>query len=108
MTSISEFVRLTPKQRAAVFKSVFAQTTTGTYGDIVYSSNSLDEVLEQYNCCKTKYKLVASGDGQFSGGFSQDVFQADENTFYLFDFQNADLYYYEKRIKTYTDFPDEL
>lgn len=49
---LGEFTKLTPKQRASIFKKVFSETTTGKYGEIVQHSNDYQLVELIYDLCK--------------------------------------------------------
>lgn len=91
---------LTEEQKQSVFNKVFSDTTEGRYGPIAIQETDLNVIKYIYGICTVwNFKLVSSSDGQFTGGYSQEIYTANEQEFHLFSFQDGELYEYEKRVK---------
>lgn len=91
---------LTEEQKKSIMQHVFANTTEGRYGSVVYEETDKNYIQHIYEVCNEwKFQLVSSSDGQFTGGYSQEVYTANNYEFHIFSFQDGELYEYEKRIK---------
>ena len=92
---------LTEEQKQDVFNKVFSDTTEGRYGPVVVQQTATSLVKHIYGICTVwNFKLVSSSDGQFTGGYSQEIYTSNDTEFHLFSFQDGELYEYEKRVKS--------
>lgn len=94
---------LTEEQKLNIMERVLANTTDGKYGSVVFHDTDKNYVHNLYKVCtELNFQMVSSSDGQFTGGYSQEVYTANNYEFHVFSFQDGKLYEYEKRIKDQT------
>ncbi len=91
---------LTEDQKQSIFNKVFSNTTEGRYGPVTIKETDFNVIkFIHVVCTDWNFKLVSSSDGQFTGGYSQEIYTANDVEFHLFSFQDGELYEYEKRVK---------
>lgn len=93
--------KLTKEQAQNIIDNVLSKTIGGRYGPVTIQETDFNVIKYLYEICTVwNFKLVSSSDGQFTGGYSQEIYTANDQEFHLFSFQDGELYEYEKRVKS--------